>query len=205
MPDIYTEETSDAVLLDKAARGDEAAFGVLYARHAHALYRFAARLLMDASAAEDITHDCFLGLIKQPENFNSTCGALRTYLYGAARNLAMKRFRRQGSEISLDETINDIYQTDARATPLEQLLSDELSQTVQEAIAMLPPLQREALILFEYEELPLAEIAAIVGVEVGTVKARLHRARHRLRVLLQAYIPADDGALIGASEEHQHA
>jgi RNA polymerase sigma-70 factor (ECF subfamily) len=74
-----------------------------------------------------------------------------------------------------------------RLGPLGQLLDGELSEVVRRAIDDLPPLQREALVLFEYEELPLAEIATIVGADVGTVKSRLHRARQRLRKQLAPY------------------
>ncbi|HEV7375763.1 MAG TPA: sigma factor-like helix-turn-helix DNA-binding protein, partial [Pyrinomonadaceae bacterium] len=55
------------------------------------------------------------------------------------------------------------------------------------AIDGLPPLQREALLLFEYEELALSEIATVVGADIGTVKARLHRARQRLKRQLAPY------------------
>jgi RNA polymerase sigma-70 factor (ECF subfamily) len=68
------------------------------------------------------------------------------------------------------------------------LLNEELSQKVEEAVFSLPPLQREALVLFEYEGLTLSEIAEIVGTDVGAVKARLHRARERLRTTLRPYL-----------------
>ncbi|MDX6613250.1 MAG: polymerase sigma-70 factor, subfamily [Blastocatellia bacterium] len=71
--------------------------------------------------------------------------------------------------------------------PMSQILNDELSGEVQRAVASLPPLQREALILFEYEELSLIEVAAIVGADVGTVKGRLFRAREKLRQELAQY------------------
>lgn len=70
---------------------------------------------------------------------------------------------------------------------MSQILNDELSGEVQRAVASLPPLQREALILFEYEELSLIEVAAIVGADVGTVKGRLFRAREKLRQELAQY------------------
>jgi len=68
------------------------------------------------------------------------------------------------------------------------VLDQELSAIVKEAVFMLPPLQREALVLFEYEGLSLAEIAVVVGSDIGAVKARLHRARERLRRALQPYL-----------------
>ena len=70
---------------------------------------------------------------------------------------------------------------------MAQVLDNELAEVVQRAIANLPPLQREALVLFEYDELSLAEIAAIVGANANTVKARLFRAREKLRAGLDRY------------------
>ncbi len=75
-----------------------------------------------------------------------------------------------------------------REEPLRRLLDEELVAKVRDAVAELPPLQREALVLFEYEGLALREIAEVVGTEVGAVKSRLHRARGRLRNSLSPYL-----------------
>lgn len=72
--------------------------------------------------------------------------------------------------------------------PLKRLLDDELSLKVQEAVSILPPLQKEALVLFEYEGMALSEIAGMIGTDVGAVKSRLHRARERLRNTLRPYL-----------------
>ena len=80
----------------------------------------------------------------------------------------------------------------ARHGPLHKLLDEELAVAVRKAIEELPPLQREALVLFEYEELPLREIAAVVGADVGTVKARLHRARQSLKQKLAPYLKSEE-------------
>ena len=179
---------TDERLLKRASRGDEAAFLLLYERHRDAVFRFAYRLLGSVALAEDVAHDCFLSLIRQPERFDSSRGAsLRTYLYAAARNLAMKHFRRQGHEATVEE-VADEPRVPPSQEPLGKLLDKELSFEVRKAIDDLPPMQREALILFEYEDLSLAEIALIVGADVGTVKARLHRARQRLRRSLGPYL-----------------
>ena len=69
---ILPNRMTDEALLKRASRGDEAAFLLLYERHRDAVYRFAYRMLDSASAAEDVAHDCFLSLIKQPQNFDST-------------------------------------------------------------------------------------------------------------------------------------
>ena len=181
---------TDELLLERAEGGDQAAFVELYQRHRNGIFRFAYRLLGSVEMAEDITHDCFLSLIKQPANFNPARGLLRTYLYAAARNLAMKQFRGFDREAALDESADD-FPIPVREQPLPRLLDEELALKVKEAVLSLPPLQREALVLFEYEGLSLNEVASVVGTDVGAVKARLHRARQRLRSRLSNYLNTD--------------
>lgn len=183
---------TDEKLLQQASRGDEAAFMLLYERHRAPVFRFAYRMLGSRAQAEDITHDCFLSLVKQPNRFDPARAALRTYLFAAARNLAFKQFRQQAGELAFED-MNEAPLVDRSETPLRRLLDEELSGEVRKAVAGLPPLQREAIILFEYEELTLAEIAAIVEADVGTVKSRLHRGRERLRRTLAPYFKSHQG------------
>jgi RNA polymerase sigma-70 factor (ECF subfamily) len=181
------DRNSDGQLLVKASAGDQSAFLELYERHRQPIFRFAYRLLGSVEMAEDITHDCFLGLIRRPENFDPARASLRTYMYAAARNLALKHFRKVGRESALDDLSDDPLLPERQA-PLRQMLDRELAAVVKQAIQNLPPLQREALILFEYEGLSLAEIADVVDSDIGAVKARLHRARERLRNALRPYL-----------------
>jgi RNA polymerase sigma-70 factor (ECF subfamily) len=136
---------------------------------------------------EDITHDSFLSLMKKPENFNPSRASLRTYLFSAARNLWLKQLRKVGRESAIGDLEEDQFVAPGRE-PLRVLLDDELSLKVKEAVSNLPPLQRETLVLFEYEGLALSEIASLVGTDIGAVKGRLHRARERLRNTLQPYL-----------------
>ena len=184
------ERTTDEVLLQKAGEGDQAAFLDLYDRYREPIFRFAYRLLGSVEIAEDVTHDCFLSLIRKPENFRPERASLKTYLYAAARNLAMKHFRNQGRETGLDE-VNEEPKESPRRGPLRRLLDEELATQVREAVFSLPPLQREALILFEYEGLSLNEVAEIAGTDVGAIKARLYRAREGLRRILQPYLKSN--------------
>ena len=180
------DQATDERLLERAASGDKAAFHILYERYRDPIFRFAYRLLGSVEAAEDVAHDCFLSLIKEPGRFDSTRASLRTYLYAAARNLAAKRYHSRGRETAIDELAGKL-QTTERNEPMARVLDNELASEVERAIAELPPLQREALVLFEYEDLSLAEIAAVVGADSGTVKGRLFRARERLRIRLDRY------------------
>ncbi|HKR11050.1 MAG TPA: RNA polymerase sigma factor [Pyrinomonadaceae bacterium] len=181
------ERTTDELLLQRAAKGDQAAFLELYDRHREPIFRFAYRLLGSIDIAEDVTHDCFLSLIRRPEGFRADRAALRTYLFAIARNLSLKHFRNTGREAGLDE-MNEEPQVSARQAPLRKLLDEELAAQVRDAVFSLPALQREALVLYEYEGLSLNEIAGIVDADVGAIKARLYRARESMKRMLRPYL-----------------
>jgi len=181
------ERTTDELLLARAVDGDQAAFLALYEQHRLPIFRFAYRLLGSVEIAEDITHDCFLSLIRMPANFRSERGSIRSYLFAAARNLALKHFRNLRRETALDEVSREPHVSE-RQQPLRRLLDDELAAKVREAILSLPAFQREALVLFEYEGLSLNEISSVVGADVGAVKARLFRAREGLKSMLRPYL-----------------
>jgi RNA polymerase sigma-70 factor (ECF subfamily) len=174
-------------LLARAGAGDSTAFIEIYQRHRVPVFRFVYRLAGSVELAEDITHDCFLSLIRRPRGFQSGRASLRTYLYAAARNLWLKELRSAGREWAMDDLDDDRF-VSFEAPPLLRVLDSELSTKVQEAVAALPPLQREALVLFEYEGLALSEIADISGTDVGAVKSRLHRARQGLKRMLTPYL-----------------
>ena len=147
--------------------------------HHKAVYRFVYRLVGRADVAEDITQDCFLAILNQPQRWNANRGDMKTYLFSIARNLAFKRFRDDHTSALFDE---------AEAVSIhDHRVDQELSVVVAQMIAQLPDLQREALILFEYEGFQLNEISQIVNSDVGVVKSRLHRARERLKRLLVPY------------------
>ncbi len=101
---------------------------------------------------------------------------MRLLLLAIARNLARKRWRMEQRWDVLDEEALVDQPMDPAA--------GQTAELVAQAVQSLPPLQREALILFEYEELAAEENARAVDAEAGTVKARLHRARENLRRLL---------------------
>jgi RNA polymerase sigma-70 factor (ECF subfamily) len=153
----------------------DAEFRSAFEQNKDAVYRFAWRMCGSAAVAEDIAQEVFLTLLRQPGRFDPARGALRSFLLAIARNLALKRWR----DDSRLEVLEDQF-----AIPAVDLEGLETAEAVGAAVASLPPLQREVLILAQYEELSLEEIARAVDAEVGTVKSRLHRARENLKRLL---------------------
>jgi len=186
-------------LLRRAGRGDEAAFLTLYERHRTPVFRFACRVLGSAAQAEDVTQECFLSVLRRPEAFQAERASLRTYLYAITRHLSWQHLRRSGLEMTVEELPESADRMET-AEPLRRMLDGEAAAAVRRAIGMLSPLQREAIVLFEYQDMSLAEIAMVCETDVGTIKARLHRARERLRRELAPFlagVPAARAVAIG--------
>jgi len=168
---------TEAELVHEARRGNEPAFLTIYGRHRSAVFRFAWRLSGSTATADDVMQECFLALVRGAA-YDSERGTLRTYLFGIARNLLLRHWRISGREA--EESDEAVATTDV----LGNLLTKERSELVARAVAQLPPLQREAIVLFTYEEMSLEQIAEIVGADVGAVKSRLRRARESLHAAL---------------------
>jgi RNA polymerase sigma-70 factor (ECF subfamily) len=156
----------------------EADFRSLYKQYRDPLFRFGYRLTGSVETAEDLVHDCFTGLYRGA--YDARQASVKTYLYAAMRNLCRKHYRDAGREELRDENADP----PVSAGVVEALISRDTAAAVRLAVAALPLLQREALVLFEYEELSLDEISKVVAADVGAVKSRLHRAREALRKAL---------------------
>ena len=184
---------AEAELLLRAGRGDEAAFLLLYERHRTPVFRFACRMLGSAQQAEDVTQECFLSILRRPEAFRAERASLRTYLCAIARHLALKHLHKRGQETLVDDPPEEVpggAGADGGRDPLSAAIAAEAAEAVRAAVLELPPLQREAVVLFEYQEMSLADVAAVCDTDVGTVKSRLHRARERLRRTLAPHLHA---------------
>jgi RNA polymerase sigma-70 factor, ECF subfamily len=145
-------------------------------RHKDVVYRFAYRMTGSVTNAEDVVQDCFTALWKRPEGYDPDRGAQRAYLLGIARNIVLKGWRR--------ERRDGAPEPESLVCPPLDLVRLERSEAIAAAVQALPPLQREALVLAEYEELPLDEIARLTAADLAAVKSRLHRARQNLRRML---------------------
>jgi RNA polymerase sigma-70 factor (ECF subfamily) len=118
----------------------------------------------------------FLALLRHPGRFDPGRGSLRAFLLGVGRNLALKHWRVEHRFEPLDDEGFAVEPVDVER--------GEIGEIVGRAVRALRPLQREVVVLKEYDDLSLEEIAHAVGAEVGTVKSRLHRGRENLRKML---------------------
>ena len=170
-------------LIDAARRGRGAAFLQLFEEHHLPLYRFAYRLTGSASDAEDVVQECFMELLRPACSYDPDRSSLRTYLFGVVRNQSLKRRRRSVP------SPGEAAEPRAEGSPESRVLHTELEDVVARAVMQLPETQKEVLILAHYEQMPLAEIARVMALDLGAVKSRLQRARAALKETLAAYAP----------------
>lgn len=167
--------------------GDDEAFAELYRRHRPAAVRFASRVVRDPHLAEDIAQQALLKAFCAIGQFQHR-STFQTWLYRLTMNEAFSQMRRRcWSEAPVPM---GWYRAGATAaSPEEEAGRHDLQGAVQRAVNGLHPQLRTVVAYKYYHGLTDVEIAQLLGCPAGTVKSRLHRARHRLRVLL----PADLG------------
>lgn len=172
-------------LLQRLARGDHGALEPLYRQEAGPVYRYALALCGNASWAADATQDAFMALVQRPAAFDPARGSLGAYLAGAARHALLARWREARDEVSLDDDSGAEPPPGGQAVSPETLLvREQAGERVWAALRALPWAFREAVVLVDLQERPYADAARIAGVELNTLRTRLHRARLRLASLL---------------------
>lgn len=191
----HSDPDSDLDLHRAAGRGSEEAMAALYRRHGALIYRFSLRLSQDPSIAEEVTQDVFLALLRQSDRFDPGRAALSTWLCGIARRLIWKHLERRARHLPIEPPDNEIEAESPDDDPGVALSRKETVEAVQRGIDALPMQWREVIILCEFEEMTYDEAALVLGVPVGTVRSRLHRAKVRLALLLR-------GAGVSTSKEN---
>ncbi|MGZ3405777.1 MAG: RNA polymerase sigma factor [Polyangia bacterium] len=161
----------DGETLARAQAGDRDAFRALYERYADVVYAFVRRMLGDDAAAEDALQDTFLRVARSLSSFDrGGAAALSTWILTIARRAALTP-RRPPPMAPLREP---------EVTPIPVELA-AVRRRLEEALGALSPEQRAVFVLRELSQLSYDEIAEAVGVDVGTVRSRLHRARAALQ------------------------
>ena len=177
------EEGSDAALLKRALAGEEPAFLTLYERLKAGIFRYAFYMTGSRSAADEVTQEVFLTLLKEGGSYREKRGEVGAFVFGIARNLVRRIERRERVYEPLpEEDVQDIPAgnfIEDRAGLANQMVRSQVTARVRAAIASLPDHYRQAVVLCDLCELPYEEAAGRLGCAVGTVRSRLNRA-HRL-------------------------
>jgi RNA polymerase sigma-70 factor, ECF subfamily len=171
-------ETDDELLI-RVQSGDEEAFLALYRRRQAGLFRFALHMCGSMPAAEDVTQEVFLAILREDCGYDPARGTLSGYLFGIARKLVLRHLERGRADVPLDTEGDDFVHPELSVIddPLQDLTRREGLDSLRRAVHALPRRYREVVVLCDLEEVDYADAAVALGCPIGTVRSRLHRAR----------------------------
>jgi RNA polymerase sigma-70 factor (ECF subfamily) len=174
--DGTTTVVSDELLMAAFSQGSTDAFGELFLRYKQPLFGFFRRRVADSALAEELTQETFLAILRASSRYEPSA-TFRTYLYAIAFNLLRANRRKAVFRAMFFGARPEDREPAARSTIDTVVL-------LRDAVSKLEQVDREVLLLREFEELSYAEIAELLRVPLNTVRSRLFRARMALRDLL---------------------
>ncbi|MGH9406566.1 MAG: RNA polymerase sigma factor [Terriglobia bacterium] len=186
---------SDRDLLAEMARtgrASEEAFTAIYRRHHDTVYRFALHMTYNTGAAEEVTQEVFLTLIREWPKFDPERGSLEAFLLGIGRNHVLRFLDRERAYVALGaEGVPDDHPAmgNGNGDPLAALTQQERVTRVRAAVLSLPAAYREVVVLCDLQGKSYAEAAEAFACAIGTVRSRLHRARGLLLQKLHSMGP----------------
>ncbi len=191
-----TEQTTvDKLLLERCRNGDQTALNEMVSTYWDRIFSRVFGLLKNREDAEEVTQDTFIRAQRGLESFRGDA-SFSTWLYQIATNLAHNRYwfwwrRKRHASMSLDQSLSDDDATSlhdvlpsAEQDPGQVHATQELIDEVAKAMAKINPSHRDILTLRNVKNLSYEEIGAALGINVGTVKSRIARARESLRAAM---------------------
>jgi RNA polymerase sigma-70 factor (ECF subfamily) len=194
-PENNLRKEIEQYVIERACRGDREAFSEIYYLLKDSIFGFSYRMTTKRAIAEEITQEVFIFFIENPEKYYPNRGTLFSFLCGVARNKILNHLKKSGTRLETNNLESGQFENLTKRngnSPFTELLSREVAGKIEEAIAGLPPFQREVLLLREVEDLSYEEIAEITETNVGVVKSRLYRARRSLASELAPYIKNEE-------------
>jgi RNA polymerase sigma-70 factor (ECF subfamily) len=195
MESMASESISDAACVRRLQRGDIDAFEILVRRHEKTIFNLVYRMLGDYDDAAETSQEVFLSAYRAIGQFRGEAN-FSTWLYRIALNHATTRRKsaalRQKRFVAIDGS--DLIDND-QIGPVETLEKKELRERVQRALSELEPEDATVILLRDLQDVPYEDVARVLQIPVGTVKSRLHRARHALKAKLAVYFRAGRKAI----------
>ena len=184
-PDLI--EASDADLIGLAAQGDARALEVLYERYSGVVISFAWRIVGERPLAEEILQEAFFRAWQQGSNFSAGRGTFITWLLSITHNLSIDEIRRRrrrpqkAESEEPEQVLASVADTGSGADVEDEVWLGTLRETIGEALAELPPAQREAIEMAYFRGMTQREIADALGEPLGTIKTRMRLGLQKLR------------------------
>ena len=188
----------DLLLIERCKRGDQAAYTLLLRKYQNSVYHLCRKMVRNPEEARDLSQEAFVKTFASLERYNPVY-AFSSWLYKITANLCIDHIRKQRMKFySIDEPV------DGDEGPIARQLEDpgerpdevseraELGSRIRAAIDQLPEHYRVILLLRHHEQLSYDEIAQQLSIPLGTVKARIHRAREGLKQILQGQSMGED-------------
>jgi RNA polymerase sigma-70 factor (ECF subfamily) len=182
----------DEALVERARKGDRAALEQLLEQIAPLVHRFGLRMCGHAADAEDVVQDTLVSVMHHLGEFQGRA-SLASWVFMLARTACARRRRGLKNRPHLPEEAAGQTVTDV-GSPEQAADQKELREALQRALLALSDEQREVLLLRDMEGLSAAEVGESLGLSVDAVKSRLHRARAKLREVLQSALEAESPA-----------
>jgi len=174
---------SDETLIRQIAEGSKLAMRALFARHQLRVYRFALRIVRDATLAEDVVSEVFIDAWQHAGRFEGR-STVSTWLLGITRHKALTAANRRPTETLDSETAMNVV--DPAATPEAELGQKDTRAVIRRCLAAMSPEHAEIIDLVYYQEKSIKEIVEILSIPENTVKTRMFYARKRLAALVAA-------------------
>jgi len=180
------DNISDAELLKRYMKGEEAAFRAIVDRYRNGLYAFLKQFLNQSDLVEDVFQETFLQLYMSRKSFDMS-RPLRPWLFTIAANKAKDALRKsqrtsavpigaisEAQDMSFDEMLNTLGSDDT--VPADHVERSETAEQVSQVIANMPANLREILLLSYFNRFSYKQMADVLSIPIGTVKSRLHTA-----------------------------
>jgi RNA polymerase sigma factor (sigma-70 family) len=180
---------TDNDLMTEVRDGRVERLAVLFERYQTMLYNFFLRLTGNRAASEDLVQEVFMRVLKYRAGYQGD-SRFNVWLFQIARNAHIDHLRKRKGDLPLDEQF--VEAPDRAPLPAAAYEADREAELVRRALDRLPAGKREILVLFRFQDLKLREIAELLGCQVGTVKAQVHRA---LKDLGRIYIDLAGGSV----------
>jgi RNA polymerase sigma-70 factor, ECF subfamily len=173
----------DAALALRIAAGDRDALAHVYRRESGRVYRYALAMTHNADMASDATQDTFMSFSSNPSGFDATRGTLQGYLVGITRHWVLSAWN--ADKRFVDAAPEDVAEPLDEHDPSGLLIEQQSAEQLMQALAQLPPVFREAIVLVELQEYSYVDAAALAGIELNTLRTRVFRAKQKLAALLR--------------------